>query len=311
MGCQHWGAALCQPVESQNGVEMPCPPLFDTNALAAPEMCPSATLPSPSNDAHGRLGPVNRSTVSPTDYREPQPDISTVAAHFADRSRARMLLELVDGCARPASHLASVAGVSASTGSSHLARLLEAGLIEVTAEGRHRRYQITDDRVVVVLESLLPLAITPQPNGLRAHSRWQRMRVARSCYDHLAGGLGTDVMAGLVERGALERIDGISGTAPGAQDPLSAPVPQSPYRLGPEAPRMFGQLDIDVDELGRAPRPMLRACTDWTEQRHHLAGGLGAAVLDAFLGTGWVQRRANRRDLRVERPERISKWLEC
>lgn len=248
-------------------------------------------------------------SASGPDSPEPQPDISVVAAHFADRSRARMLLELIDGCARPASHLATVAGVSASTGSSHLARLLDAGLIEVDAQGRHRRYRITDDRVVVVLESLLPLADTPQPNGLRAHSRWQRLRVARSCYDHLAGSLGTDVMAGLVERGALERVDGVAGTAPGPQDHLSAPVRQAPYRVGRSAAALFGRLGIELDDLERAPRPTLRACTDWTEQRHHLAGGLGAAVLDAFVGNNWVQRRPGRRDLLVEQPEQITRWL--
>ncbi|MDN5725295.1 MAG: ArsR family transcriptional regulator [Propionibacteriales bacterium] len=240
---------------------------------------------------------------------EPEPDIATVAAHFADRSRARMLLELIDGSARPASHLAQMAGVAAPTASGHLARLQQAHLITVEVDGRHRRYRIADDRVIVVLEALIPLATTSSPEGLRAHFRWQRLRVARSCYDHLAGSLGTDVMAGLLECEALTRTDQVAGPARAANDQLSAAVSHAPYRLGPSAVETFTPLGIDLDQLSQARRPLLRVCTDWTEQRHHLGGALGAAVLSALVERDWVRRRPQRRDLQVTEPARIAAWL--
>jgi hypothetical protein len=34
----------------------------------------------------------------------------------------------------------------------------------------------------------------------------------------------------------------------------------------------------------------VRYCIDWTEQRHHLSGGLGRGVLDRFVSAGWVKR---------------------
>ena len=34
----------------------------------------------------------------------------------------------------------------------------------------------------------------------------------------------------------------------------------------------------------------MRYCVDWTEQRHHLSGALGRAVLDRFLSADWVKR---------------------
>ncbi|GAB2542211.1 ArsR/SmtB family transcription factor [Brachybacterium huguangmaarense] len=240
---------------------------------------------------------------------DPQPDVAAVAAHFAERSRARMLLELIDGTARPASHLARAAGVSASTASAHLARLEASGLVEVEARGRHRRFRIADERVVVVLEALIPLAATPAPAGLRVHSHLERLRVARTCYDHLAGTLGTDVLAGLVERGALVRLDGVPGSGRGPDDALSAPVATAPYRLGDPAQELLGELGIDLAALDRARRPLLRACVDWTEQRHHLAGGLGAAIAAAFVDRGWVERREGRRDLAVRDPASIARWL--
>jgi DNA-binding transcriptional ArsR family regulator len=238
-----------------------------------------------------------------------QPDLAGVAELLADRSRAGMLLELVDGAARPAGHLARIAGVSASTASSHLSRLEAAGFVVVETSGRTRRYRISDPRVVSAIEALLPLARTAPPTGLRAVDRWERLRVARSCYDHLAGTLGVDLLAGLLERGALVRTDGISGTMPGPTDRLSAAVPSVPYVLGGAADGMFSELGIELDALRSRRRPLIRACTDWSEQRHHLAGSLGAAVMTGMLERGWVTRREGRRDLRVADPAAIATWL--
>lgn len=240
---------------------------------------------------------------------EAQPDLAAVAELFADRSRARMLIELVDGAARPAGHLARIAGVSASTASSHLARLESAGFVTVEASGRTRRFRITDLRVVAAIEALLPLAKTELPVGLAAVDKWQRLRVARSCYDHLAGGLGIDLLAGLLEQDALLRCDGIDGTAPAPADELSSQVGSAPYTLGPAAEEMFGQVGIDLAPLRAGQRPLIRACMDWSEQRHHLAGGLGAAIMACMIRLGWIARRTGRRDLRVLEPDSIGNWL--
>lgn len=238
-----------------------------------------------------------------------QPDLAAVAELFADRSRARMLIELVDGAARPAGHLARIAGVSASTASSHLARLETAGFVTVEASGRTRRYRIRDPRVIAAIEALLPLAATEPPVGLTAVDRWRRLRVARSCYDHTAGTLGVDLLAGLVERDALVRTDGIAGTLPGPVDALSSRVTPVPYELGEGADAVFREIGIDVDLLRTGRRPLIRICMDWSEQRHHLAGALGAAVLTRMVDLGWVTCREGGRDLRVDEPEHISGWI--
>src|SRR5260370_755276 len=37
------------------------------------------------------------------------------------------------------------------------------------------------------------------------------------------------------------------------------------------------------------------ACLDWSERRHHLAGALGAALLNHIYERGWAKRAANSR----------------
>ncbi|WP_084614276.1 ArsR/SmtB family transcription factor [Nakamurella lactea] len=229
------------------------------------------------------------------------PDVSKVAAMFADASRARMLSALTDGRALPASRLASEAGVSAATVSGHLTRLLDAGLVTVTRSGRFRFYRLAGPRVAQALEALTALS-KPRPiTSLRASTRAARLRAARSCYDHLAGRFGVAVTATLVDRGVLVRTDGLTGVCAAPGDRYSAPVAEIPYRLGGAAGAGLADWGVDLDRVLQesGSRPPLRFCMDWTEQQHHLAGALGAAVLDAFVRRGWVQRGSQPRELTV------------
>jgi DNA-binding transcriptional ArsR family regulator len=230
-------------------------------------------------------------------------DIARIAALFADRSRARVLMALDDGRRLPASVLAAEAGVSAAAMSAHLNKLRAERLITVEQSGRHRYYSLAGPEVAATLEALAAIAPAQPVTSLRQGTRAQRLRQARTCYDHLAGALGVAVTRALVEREALIAADGVPDNAPRPGDPLSAPLRQHPYRLGPAAATVLAGLGVDLDALlsarPRNGRPVLRFCLDWTEQRHHLAGGLGAALTAAFLDAGWIARRRGPREIEL------------
>jgi DNA-binding transcriptional ArsR family regulator len=229
-------------------------------------------------------------------------DIAPVAALFADRSRARIISALADGRALPASVLARESGVGAATASSHLGRLVASGLLTVERSGRHRYYRLAGPEVAAAVESLAVIAPQPPVTSLRESTRAAAMRRARTCYDHLAGRWGVALLAGLVDAGALMRSDGRADTARRPADRLAAAVRDHPYELGPQADRVFGRLGVDLDALRARPasgRPLLRFCVDWSEQRHHLAGALGAAVLGRAEEAGWVIRRPRGRAVDV------------
>ena len=220
------------------------------------------------------------------------PDLAVTAALFADASRARMLSALTDGRSLPASVLAAESGIAPSTASEHLARLVAGGLLTVQTSGRHRYYRLADERVADAIEALSVLAPQPPITSLRAATRASALRRGRTCYDHLAGRLGVTVTEAMLGRGVLERTDGRRGTMRRAEDPLANAMAHHPYRLGPHAGRILAELGVDVGAItaGDPRRPLLRFCVDWSEQRHHLAGGLGAALLARMLLAGWVRR---------------------
>ncbi len=229
-------------------------------------------------------------------------DIAAVGALLADATRARIMWCLADGRALPASVLAGEASVAASTASEHLSRLVAAGLLTVEVSGRHRYFSLAGPQVVAALEALAALAPTRPVRSLRESTRAAALRSARSCYDHLAGRLGVAVTEALLEREALIRTDGVGGTIRGEGDCLAAPVRDHPYTLGPHAEPLFTALGVDLSTTRNQRRPLLRFCVDWSEQRHHLSGALGAALLIRMESAGWVRRHDSRRSLRLTDP---------
>jgi DNA-binding transcriptional ArsR family regulator len=216
-------------------------------------------------------------------------DISKVAALMADPARGRILQALGDNRALAASVLADEAGVAASTASSHLKKLVAGGFLVVEKHGRHRYYRLAGPHIGQLLEALANLAPAAPVKSLKDGTRAQAVRFARTCYDHLAGKLGTELMAAMIERDWLEGGDGLFDPERAEQDHLSAPGWDVDYRLTAKGAKELGAFGIDLGELPKKRR-MIRYCIDWSEQRHHLAGALGAAVADRTFELGWAKR---------------------
>ncbi len=206
-----------------------------------------------------------------------EPDISQVGALLADRTRALFLDEIAARGPQTVGALARAAGVSPSVASQHVARLARGGLVTVAAVGRLRLVSIASVEVAQALEALSRVAPPRAVYGLREVGRASAFRLARSCYDHLAGRLGVGVLAGLEARGWLV------ATPHGAV-----------FDLSQDGERALAALALDVAPLRRARRAFARGCLDCTERRPHLAGAVGAAMLDAFLERGWLVRGASR-----------------
>lgn len=180
----------------------------------------------------------------------------------------------------PAGELARVAGVSPATASAHLNKLLEGALIRVRSQGRHRYYELARPEIAQALEALGAIAAPAPIRSLRDSLRVQRLRFARSCYNHLAGELALAIAQGLMRRGALE-------------------PDEDGFRLCEGAREIFLEAGVDTGVLFRNSQAHVRACIDWTERRHHISGPLGAALLQALLGANVLRRRSEPRALEV------------
>ncbi len=189
--------------------------------------------------------------------------LAIVAACAGDPARASMLNVLADGRAFTAGELSAVARVTPQTASGHLARMVDAGLLAVASQGRHRYYQLASPQVALMLESMMVVAEPARRVG-RTGPADESLRLARTCYDHLAGRLAIGIADALIDAGHL------SLTHDAGEVTVSGRV-------------FFEKLGIDLS--GKSNRPFCRPCLDWSERRYHLAGTLGTAPHASLPGS--------------------------
>jgi DNA-binding transcriptional ArsR family regulator len=198
-------------------------------------------------------------------------NIAAPAALIGDPGRAAILMSLMDGRRRTAGELAALANLSPQSASGHLTRLRDGGMLTCQTEGRRRFYALAGSQVGRAIETLLALAPTMNPEATQ-QGPMRALRTARTCYDHLAGMFSVQLHDSLLSR------------------KLFRPAGDGIYRLMPAADSFFlDELGIDLNALRANERPLARGCNDWTEQRPHLAGALGAAMLTTFMGRGWFK----------------------
>src|SRR6266404_5575027 len=194
------------------------------------------------------------------------------AAYCSNIARSNMLTALMTGRALTETELAHQAGITPQTASSHLAKLEAGGLIEQEKQGRHRYYRLADPDVAGVLEGLAGLAARAGHMRVRTGPKDPALRRARICYDHLAGDLGVQMLDSMKAQ-KLVRHD------------------KHDIKLTPEGARFMAKtLQIDAETLAHPRRPLCKACLDWSERRHHLAGTLGAAMMTRFTELKWAAR---------------------
>ena len=186
---------------------------------------------------------------------EALPDVSRAAAAMADPTRAAMCAALMDGRAWTPGELGRYAGVARSTASEHVSVLVARGLASEIRQGRHRY-----------------VMLFPTPPSARAWTTNRDLLAGRTCYKHLAGGLGVDLAEGLRSRGMIDRT----------------------WRATTTGARILQQWGIP--EPARLPAT---SCLDSTERRFHLGGPLGTAVCHSLMDLGWVETRSGSRAVRL------------
>ncbi len=163
----------------------------------------------------------------------------------------------------------------------HLNKLVQADLLAVESQGRHRYYRFARKEIAYAMESLACLvpstgipAVTSDPDNMVA------VKYCRTCYDHLASKIGVGVTDGLLKQRLIALKD-------------------KNFVLTTRGEKWFTELNIDIDELKQQRRSFLRPCLDWSERRYHVAGSLGAALLEKMMEAGIFRKIKNSRALLI------------
>ncbi|WP_116090443.1 ArsR/SmtB family transcription factor [Sphingomonas crusticola] len=209
--------------------------------------------------------------------------LAETATLVGEPARTTMLATLMDGRALTAGELARAAGVTASTASGHLSRMLEAGLLALERQGRHHYYRLASPAIAAMLEAMMVVA----PPPIRTGPRDQAMRRARTCYDHLAGNIAVAMTDAMIARRQIELSgDGAALTSAGRA--------------------LFGTIGIELPEQSGQGTILCRLCLDWSERRHHIGGVAGALLYREFLARHWIRQADGSRAISFTPPGRAA-----
>jgi len=193
-----------------------------------------------------------------------------IATLIGEPARIQILWALMDGRAYTATELSVIADVSPQSASMHLSKLVQADLLKVTPQGRHRYYSFAKDDVAYVVESMANLI--PQDKIITSKKiKDIPFRYCRSCYNHLAGKVGVGITDNLLRLDFLTEKD-------------------HTYEVTASGHIFFHELGIDTTKLSGNKRSIARPCLDWSERRPHLAGSVGTALLTKMVDDQWVRR---------------------
>lgn len=199
----------------------------------------------------------------------------SVATLIGEPVRARMLWSLLDGRAYTATELSIYADVSAQNASMHLAKLVDAELLAVEKQGRHKYYRFARPEVAYAIEAMAGLLPDKKPTSVN-HNSNEGIRFCRTCYDHLAGRVAVELARQMVSKKIIKPTD-------------------TQYAVTKDGEHWFNELGIDLMELQNQKRVFARQCLDWSERKHHIAGSLGAALLRMMVTKKWIMKRKDSR----------------
>jgi DNA-binding transcriptional ArsR family regulator len=229
--------------------------------------------------------------IDPTDH------IAELARIFSDATRVRIAILLMqENLGMTTMDLCTRLGLLQPRVSSHLSILLKHQIVSVAEDGRQRIYTV-NPKVSSILKDLAAFSDGKQalsPQAIKEVKSNSEIRQCRTCYDHLAGVAGVELLQQMLHLGWLSKD-------------LDRHKDKIHYRLTRFGEESLEERRVDLERAQKSMRIFAYGCLDWTEREPHLGGSLGNAVLNSLLSYGVIQRKSGTRALKLVRP--ISSWL--
>jgi len=203
-------------------------------------------------------------------------EIEYITALIGDSVRTNILWALLDGKAYTATELAIIANTSSQNISMHLSKLVQADLLTVKSQGRHKYYAFSRPEVAYAIEAIGSLIPSEKHRKIVNDKDSSGIKHCRTCYDHLAGKVGVLITDALLKQQIIAADNNI-------------------YSVSEQGVSFFLEFGINVEELKKNRRAFAKPCLDWSERKYHLAGSLGAALLDRMLLSDYMRKTKNSR----------------
>lgn len=203
-----------------------------------------------------------------------------IARLIGEPVRASIMWTLLDGRALTATELAIITGTTAPNLSMHISKLVQAELLTVETQGRHRYYKFSRKEIAYAIEAMANLVLPGSTTTRSTNDNNSAIRNCRTCYDHLAGKVAVALTDSFLGEGIMTE----NGKT---------------FDLTPKGEIVFSDLGLNIEDIKKKRRSFLRPCLDWSERRYHMAGALAAALLQQMISLDWMRRQKNSRAITI------------
>ncbi|MGO4772383.1 ArsR/SmtB family transcription factor [Flavobacterium sp. W22_SRS_FK3] len=199
---------------------------------------------------------------------------------IGDPTRASILWTLLDGRAFTATELAIAVQTSPQSLSMHLAKLLAADLLSVEKQGRHKYYKFSNKEVAYAVEEIANLIPKDKISAIKKTENYPPIQFCRTCYDHLAGKIGVALTDSLLEQKIIVEKN-------------------NAFEISAVGEKWFSDFGINLEGAQKQKRIFLKPCLDWSERRNHMAGSVGALLLNKMIKEDWLRKTTNSRVITI------------
>ena len=222
--------------------------------------------------------------------------IADLAHILSDATRVNLLLILTESPAT-VNDLTTRLQLDQPRVSAHLAILREAQLVKVERSGRQHVYRLTQtkgvEKLLDTLSRFQDQASHPISGAAtREVQKNSPIRQSRTCYDHLAGVAGVDLLKQMMQLGWLVEVE--AGDRP-------------VYEVTEAGTAALVHRGVDLKKAHNQRRKFAYGCPDWTERQPHLGGALATAILNTLIADGYIQQQDISRAVNILRP--LNDWL--
>jgi DNA-binding transcriptional ArsR family regulator len=198
------------------------------------------------------------------------------ATLIGDPTRAAIMWTLLDGRAFTATELSVAVNTSPQNLSMHLGKLLDADLLSVEKQGRHKYYRFSNKEVAYVVEAMANLIPKLEIQSKKDTENYPPIKYCRTCYDHLAGKIGVALADSLLKQKII--IEN-----------------KNTFEVSSEGKKWFSNFGINLEEAQKQKRIFLKPCLDWSERRNHIAGSIGSLLFNKMINEDWLRKTKDSR----------------
>lgn len=172
--------------------------------------------------------------------------------------------------------------------SAGLSILQEAGIVDSIRIGREKFYKLSPEYLedlVGWLDSILNSKGFEATKSMRPLTgAMAEVHYARTCYDHLAGIKGVDLLKRCISEGWL--IHGVD---------------DKEILLTEKGQRELISRNVELPIRKNSRRKFAYGCMDWTVRSYHLGGALGASIFKTLEKSGFIEKIPETRIVNVLR----------